>query len=426
MRRLIAFRDYMAFVYGAEWKPLLGIAATVFGFATGFLPRWVPITLLVVSVLLVLLDGWEIYRRWKGARLLNNRDRLESYPFTGVVWSAEDGTFESLASIGAAQAPRIWTDHAVNAALAQSPALGAEAPVQVVTQPYQLPADLAGLSAQALRRTASPRASVDTRVKRPLWFNGRLARLMTEPTTTALEGSPFQFQQVRYFDGQTSNELWHWTRDRSLEDEEAVRLPRPYVVDAQGRLLSLGQARVANIVGISLVAVTSDDQVLMVIQSSQNSVNPGGFAVSASGSLDWADVTVREGTGLREVVLSGMLRELHEESGVHPDEVIRESARITAYFRWLARGAKPEFCGFVRRRVTSEEVLARRPMGQEVLFTQGTVAVPAALLLDPSSQWGRDLSALREHLEQVVPGTLNAGASTIATWHAAAALTSGS
>lgn len=81
--------------------------------------------------------------------------------------------------------------------------------VEPIEQPYRLPAELAEISAQSLRRTARPDASVDTRTRRPLWFNGRCARLMTEPTVASLQGSPFHFQPATYFDGQCSNELWH-------------------------------------------------------------------------------------------------------------------------------------------------------------------------------------------------------------------------
>ena len=93
--------------------------------------------------------------------------------------------------------------------------------------------------------------------------------------------------------------------------------------------------------GITLIAHTSDDCVLMAVQ---NSVTPGGVAASSSGSLDWADVTGGPAQ-LREVLMRGMLRELHEEAAVDPHEVLPETVRATSYFRWLSRGAKPEFTG---------------------------------------------------------------------------------
>lgn len=146
----------------------------------------------------------------------------------------------------------------------------------------------------------------------------RTLRTPHDGADTSLDGSSFQFQPVTYFDGQCFNELWHWSRDRPLSDRAAQRLPRAHVVDAQGRLMSLGQARVANIVGIWLIALTSDGRVVLVVQTAENSVTPGGVAASSSGSLDWADVVGHGPAGLCEVLMRGMLRELHEEAAVAP------------------------------------------------------------------------------------------------------------
>lgn len=424
-RRLVALRDYLFFVYGSEWKVVTGLALTVLGFVTGLLPLWVPAVLLVGTLLVMAHDLWEIYRRWSGVRLYNNRDHLDCFEFSGVVWGDAAGEFVALPGVGArGDRARIWLDPTVNEQLAAAaPGVG-DLTVEPIEQPYRLPAELAEISAQSLRRTARPDASVDTRTRRPLWFNGRCARLMTEPTAASLQGSPFHFQPATYFDGQCSNELWHWSRDAPLREPCQQRLPRPHVVDAQGRLLSLGQARVANVVGITLMARTSDDCVLRVVQTAENSVTPGGVAASSSGSLDWADVTGGPAQ-LREVLMRGMLRELHEEAAVEPHEVVGETARVTSYFRWLSRGAKPEFTGYVQLDVPSDVVVARSTTAAESLFTSRTLAVPAELLRHPSSRWGGDLSELLGHLEQRMGGPVEMGASTVTAWHAAAGYVSG-
>lgn len=52
-----------------------------------------------------------------------------------------------------------------------------------------------------------------------------------------------------------------------------------YAVDATGEVLGLSDVRMANIVGITLVAITAAGQVLFVRQTARNSVLPRGFAV---------------------------------------------------------------------------------------------------------------------------------------------------
>jgi len=192
----------------------------------------------------------------------------------------------------------------------------------------------------------------------------------------------------------------------------------------------------ANIVGISLLAITADRQVLFVRQTERNSVLPKGFAASSSGSLDWADtknVKQRaEFTGqsvlLRDVLFEGMLRELYEESQVRRSEIVEGSQHVTGYFRWLRRGAKPEFTGIVRLNVTLAELTGRRVKGTEKNYTAGRFAVPVSILEQAAETWTQDQPDLYTALHSQLPEgqqpdagkRVPIGVSSIATWCAAA------
>ena len=85
-------------------------------------------------------------------------------------------------------------------------------------------------------------------------------------------------------------------------------------------------------------------------------------------------------------MLTGMHREMREESLVQPEEIVQDSAVVTGYFRWVDRAMKPEFTGIVRLRCTAGELTARRQRGGERAFTSRTVAVPLQAALDLLAQ----------------------------------------
>lgn len=203
-----------------------------------------------------------------------------------------------------------------------------------------------------------------------------------------------------------------------------------------GAIFGLNDARMANIVGIPLMAITSDRQVLFVLQSGRNSVLPNGFAASSSGSLDWADakraqhraVKLDRPVLLREALFEGMLRELLEESQVSRHEIVEGSEYVTGYFRWLSRGAKPEFTGIVRLTVTLAELEGRKVKGAEKNYTAGRFSVPVSLLQESAATWEQDQEKLYEELHNQLPKSqreqltwrVPIGVSSIAAWCAAA------
>ncbi|NLT31237.1 MAG: hypothetical protein GXX86_12425 [Propionibacterium sp.] len=430
-RHLRATFDYLTFVYGSEWKYVVGLIGVVLGFIVALLPSgWVFVVTgigAVITIVMFLLDTRELRSRWTGVHLHNNTPELNSFRFDGVQW--DDGTdgFVRFPPVRG-QAPDstdefVWTDPEVNRLLWTRSEI---TPVWLSQHRFELPRDLADIAPQSLRRTAAPNQAATERTKRPMWFNGRLARLASEPTVDALGTTRLTMQQVTYFDGQASNELWHWSRDEFIADG-GTRLPLHHVVDTRRRILSLEQARVANIVGITIMAITADEQVLFVRQSMRNSVQPGWFAASASGSLDWRDVVLQAKAAapaaptLAKVLMHGMLRELEEESRVRPEDVLAGSERITGYFRWLNRSAKPEFSGLVRLTVPLAELERRSITSAERPFTDGHAAIGVQhLLTDRPQGWSDDCAGMLAALNRDQPNPTPIGTSTRATWQAAA------
>ncbi len=449
--RLRAFIDYVRYVYGSEWAYLVGLLGILAGFVGAWLPKslvfWASALGLIITLVLLLKDTLALRSRWVHVQLLNERHLATGTVFTAAQWDHEnpESQFHTLAAARInGKGERIWRDPAVDRAL-WNPAPHSE--VEIYRGRYHLPEELREIAPQSLRRTSRPDAGVEERTHRPTWFNGKLCRLMTEPTVEMLTDGRLRLQEVSYFDGQASNELWHWKIAVAGKDPRPVA--RDYAVDSVGRMFTLGDSRMANIVGVTIFAITSDQQVIFVKQSQKNSVLPGGFVASASGSLDWADARrvvarqkqaqkalQRQGAThspeldsvasdttvtLQEVVLEGMLRELKEESQVHSSDVLPGTAVVTGYFRWLSRGAKPEFTGLVRLRVSAAELAARSVRSDERLYTDDHEQVPLACLLAAAGSWDSAQESLFAHLRgDNTEFPIAFGASSAAAWCAAA------
>ncbi|MGH3804135.1 MAG: hypothetical protein ACRDTD_29180, partial [Pseudonocardiaceae bacterium] len=198
--------------------------------------------------------------------------------------------------------------------------------------------------------------------------NGSVLGLVDDPLAAVSgESRPVRVHRARFFDGQCSNELCALLI-RHRKTGELYDLQRQVLVDSAGRLAPLAQTDLANIVGVSTIALTSDNLMVVVTQTSYNSASGSLLAPSGSGSLEPRDA---EGAGLslQAVVIAGMERELVEECGIDPAEIV--DTRVTGYARWLERGAKPEFFGLTRLRVGSQELRLRKTRPGERLYSGG-------------------------------------------------------
>lgn len=405
-RQIQSHWDYYRFVYAEETAFLWASVAFLLGVVV--LPEaWVTPVFVALAVLGAVALAWnlvQIFQKWRSVRFAFRAepfflgDRHER-PDAAVQWAPVEPRLERTGHHPGDKPVEIWFDEAVDRVLqTQSPAHRKEsatgdqaAAVRRSRHEYEMPAVLATGAAAALRVDRN----TSRRRKLPIRFNGRLLRLATEPTVSQLESGDFEVQPVTYFDGEASNETWPLVNANGGASVGQSPVEE-FVLDRAGRIRMLESARAANIVGISTVAVTADRQVVFVQQTHGNSIAPGALAVSGSGSLEDIDVsgerrrrvffrsghTVQPRRALTDLLLTGMHRELCEESLVRPEEILPDSAVVTGYFRWVDRAMKPEFSGLVRLRCTAAELAARRQRGGERAFTQRTVTIPLDAALE--------------------------------------------
>ncbi|QCR18507.1 hypothetical protein [Agrococcus sp. SGAir0287] len=388
--RLRGWVDYVLFVYRSEWIWIAAFAFFVVTTVAVLAPPEIALVVTVVGAAVTIgglvVDGTRIFRAWRASPL----QELAAPPPAGsaadVQWMHDDPVMTSTIGHGSALGTDIWFDRAVDARLPHVRIRGRRSRVA-----YRLPDELAAIAGRSLR--TGMEAGRRRRLGRlPVRFNGRLLRLATEPTRSVVESGEVVLEAVRYFDGECSNEIWSMGHEADGDSIVA-----PYVLDRAGRLLSLDRARAANVIGASILAITADRRCVIVRQAMGNSIAPGAYAASGSGSVDARDASgsrVRDDAGELDataVIVRGMLRELHEESRVPWRDMLVGSARLTGYWRWMSRAAKPELSGIVRLSIDADELSTGRVWGDEAAFTASTTTVDLAALTTPDSQ---DRSAL--------------------------------
>lgn len=284
-RQIQSHWDYYRYVYAEETAFLWGSVAFLLGIVA--LPEdWVTPIFITLAALGAAALAWRlvlIFQKWRSVRF---EFRAATFflgeqhhdPATAVQWTPSKPRLERTRHQPGSKAVEIWFDEAVDRILqAQSPAHrngeddgGLAAVARRSRHPYEMPAPLASGAAAALRVDRN----TSRRRKLPIRFNGQLLRLATEPTVSQLDSGDFEVQPVTYFDGEASNEIWPLVNSTRNGEPDACPVEE-FVVDRAGKVRPLENARAANIIGISTVAITSDRQVVFVQQTHGNSVAPG-------------------------------------------------------------------------------------------------------------------------------------------------------
>ncbi|MET7969138.1 hypothetical protein [Micromonospora sp. NPDC005305] len=205
------------------------------------------------------------------------------------------------------------------------------------------------------RVAAHTGAILAARVRRGTMFNGRLIRQDDELTPELLRSGEVRLSGTDYYSLICSNYLVGWRvvdRRTGAVHLDGSRLP--YAED--GRLLTLTESRLANVIGVSTLAVTKDRKLVLGWQQPKATVSGGGLAAPAgSGSVDLIDVHDRPaGESFVDFLAAAMRRELMEESHLAPHQLGR--TWVLGYFRWLNRGAKPEYVGLTMLDVSSDDL----------------------------------------------------------------------
>ena len=239
---------------------------------------------------------------------------------------------------------------------------------RLADEAYQLPKQLQASAPHVLRVVNHDR----------LVFNGTVVGLRSDPLPPGPGPvPPIALHVARFFDAQCSNEMCTLRivhRETGEEFDPRVQL----LTNAHGHLRTLAESTLADCVGVSTIAFTADDQLVLVRQTSRNTASARLLAPSGSGSLDLRDLGPGPSTAqsLQEILRRGMERELREETGVRQDEIV--ATRITGFARWLERGAKPEFFAITKLNVTARDLEQRR---HEHLYSGGTFTMSVDLPL---------------------------------------------
>ncbi len=142
-----------------------------------------------------------------------------------------------------------------------------------------------------------------------------------------------------------------------------------YVFREDGGIVDLAESEFPNLIGISTLATTRDGRIFVIESDGRNSGSPRLVHPSGSGSMEPKDLVVAPRS--RDLIVRAMQRELCEESSVTTDEIV--STEIIGFARWLNKGAMPEFFGLTRTTVKADELVRRRPEGEDPLFVKKVV-----------------------------------------------------
>lgn len=367
--RFTSLWDRCLFMARADWAYALGALGLILGIAP-MVPGWPTLASLMIGLAGALLAlGTFAY----DTRALSKRVRKR-------ILSPLDPLFS--------KTPRdtLLTEHrrvrgetlSSNTIDSQLPDTAPQTPIQILVDTYRLPSDLSDLAPYVLTKTTTSR-----------WpFNGNALGLVSDLDPRAPDRT-VRFQPASYFDFLCSNELMKWrvTHDGTV-DTPAYR----HMVDEHGNLVRLAESQLANIVGVSTIAITSDRQLLTVLQTHGNSASGGLFAPSGSGSLESGDA---DGVDtLAQIVAAGATREMVEETGI-PADLIGETS-VIGFARWLDRGGKPEFFAVTELLAPATEIdrRLRRIDSRERIFTGGVRWFSLDAALD--SLRGRELDSLKD------------------------------
>jgi hypothetical protein len=289
-----------------------------------------------------------------------------------------------------------------------------EAAGRVVRTPRDVGVLMAGETAR-LRREPVPARLADTpftvhpdmekysiaflaqRLRRTVMFNGATLGLAAD---VPLAGdTPVALRPVRYFDFVATNLLapydvnevgWH----------VPVLCGRDLAFDSRGDLRRLGHSRLANTIGVSTLAFTSDGKLLLVYQTVDVAGSPGLIAPSGSGALEPRDLPGGGRASLQDIVVAGANRELMEECNIDSAD-IEGGAEVIGFGRWVSRGAMPEFCAVSLLRRTADELLAKRIRAGERVYVDEVRAVRLPAIRDWSAVTGLDLLREKAHRHAV-------------------------
>lgn len=174
-----------------------------------------------------------------------------------------------------------------------------------------------------------------------------------------------QVQRTTYFRSILTNDLASF--DVHTGDAVSFRGIEPCrdSSDLEGlRLADMGKSRASNHLGVSVLALTSDWVLVVLMQGRRSNRGSRQLVSTGSGSMDWREV--QEGKGFMELAFASAIREMREEFTRSIGPVRR--AHLLGMARALSRGGKPEVCFLAHLEDTWSQLEARvMPKGRSLI-----------------------------------------------------------
>ena len=166
---------------------------------------------------------------------------------------------------------------------------------------------------------------------------------------------PVKMHIGRYYDTYVTNKIC----GRSLLSndclEGGIAIPFPKY-SFKNKLKSIEFSNMNNEIGVSTIAVTSDNCLVLFKRNEMTSTDSdfGTLIPSGSGAANAADYS---SDNFIQNILNGINRELLEETSLINKKNIEYTTKITGYFRWMEKGGKPEFVAVTKfRNVTLDDI----------------------------------------------------------------------
>jgi hypothetical protein len=214
--------------------------------------------------------------------------------------------------------------------------------------------------------------------------NGRVVGLASD-LPAGPSGQPVRLRRCGYFDFVSTNILASYDI-REAGDFTVRQQGRRLFIDSRGQLRTFERSHLANTVGVSTLAFTTDGKLLVTTQSSESLGSPGLMAPSGSGALEQQDLQLDSNVEgkLSTIISRGAERELCEECFLDPAEV--DKTEVIGYGRWLSRGGMPEFSAVSILDVSAGDVVARGVRHAERPYVDDVQAIR----LHPVDQWQKE------------------------------------
>lgn len=242
---------------------------------------------------------------------------------------------------------------------------------QLSSRDYSTPIELKAMGAEFRSR----------RLKRGATYNGHVLGLSTNiGESEQLAKTDWTLTPARYWDHlDTDIMAMHYpVRAGIIQPGYGRKL----VVDNKNKLRDFGDSWLLNAIGTSLIAITSDKKIVVVLQSDRNESSGNHLAPSSSGSLEKKDFQGQAQLSLTKAAINGALRELKHETGILPVDI--EETTFLGFARWLDKSAKPELLSLAFLKIDSHEVLRRKPHLEDRIYTK---LVRTHRLPDDISDW---------------------------------------